>query len=681
MIDYKDPNYKPWTDVDEYREAAITFLKNGYYCPFPEGTISYNNYWDNQEHYIRKGFVHPKTKRRISGLYYLYLNFCPIYNKKEKKYVFPDFWDLDAAYFEELEANMGLGPQGDITRTLGTVIAKARQKGASLKGCVPALFMFNFMPGSKTYIGAHLEEYAKKTWSMFMTYYNHLLQYTDLGKNYLVLRANSYLKSGYIEYVNGRPTESGFQSEISVVTFKQSAESGVGGAVDLMILEEAGIFLNLAEVIGYVTPACKDGDIITGHILAYGAAGSLEKAEPLRVLFYNPDKMGFKEYDNIWDDNKYGTKCGMFIPDYMCRKPHIDINGNSLIEPAIAARDKELEKLRKDDFEKYMLKLSQHPNKPSEMFEMRSKARFNTKILDQQIAFLETREGLGTAIELYRDIETNKVKYKYSEKQPIREYPFPKGADKEGCVEVWEFPPEFPTKGLYISSIDSYNQDDSSTTSLGSIFIYKKISDLSGENTSRIIVAEYTGRPSNKQDFYKICRMLLELYSATCLVENEDHELTPWFITNECDYLLADQPDIIRMILPNSTVKRTKGIHAATGLILAGDQKIQRYLEEVIGKEYNEEGVLIKEKLGVTRIPSLGLLKELRAYVLDNNKNFDRVRTFEWLLLYEEETHFEEAKSFDDRELNFFGNTKRFGRSSSHIPVNNPRNLVGNSSW
>lgn len=659
MIDYNSPTYKPWRKTEEFRVEAISFLKNGYYCPYPEGTMSHIQYWDKQEEYILNGYTN-SDGRRISGMYYLYLNYCPIYNKTLKKYVFPDFWDLDAAYFDKIEKNMGLGIWKNQDKVLGTVIPKARQKGASLKGCVPATLMYNFFPGSKTYIGAYLEEYARKTWNMFMIYQNHLLTHTDLGKNFLIKRDGSYMKSGFVEYINGKPVEAGFQSEISVVTFKQSSESGVGGAVDLMILEEAGIFPNLSDVIGFVTPACKDGDTVTGHILAYGAAGSLEKAEPLKQLFYNPSALGFYEEDNIWDETRYGTKCGSFIPDYMCRKPHIDIHGNSLVADAIAARDKELEKLKKQDFEKYMLKLSQHPNKPSEMFEMRARARFNTKIIDEQIAFVESREGLGTAIELSRDIETGKIKSHFSDKKPIRDYPLPKGADKEGCIEVWEFPGDHPPQGLYIAAIDSYNQDDSTTTSLGSILIFKKVNNLSEESGSyRTIVAEYCGRPANKTEFYKICRMLLEFYNAKCLVENEDAEITSWFYNNDCDHLLADQPDIIRAILPNSAVKRTKGIHAVEGLIIAGDQKIQRYLEEVVSKELNDEGNVIKEKMGVTRIFSLGLLKELRAYTKDNNKNFDRVRTFEWLLLYEEETFLEEAKPLDDASNGFFTNTSK----------------------
>jgi hypothetical protein len=45
------------------------------------------------------------------------------------------------------------------------------------------------------------------------------------------------------------------------------------------------------------------------------------------------------------------------------------------------------------------------------------------------------------------------------------------------------------------------------------------------------------------------------------MYENERKGLFPYFTAKHCDYLLADQPDIINDIVSNSKVQRKKGCH------------------------------------------------------------------------------------------------------------------------
>ena len=45
------------------------------------------------------------------------------------------------------------------------------------------------------------------------------------------------------------------------------------------------------------------------------------------------------------------------------------------------------------------------------------------------------------------------------------------------------------------------------------------------------------------------------------MYENERKGLFPYFTAKHCDYLLADQPDIISDIISNSKVQRKKGCH------------------------------------------------------------------------------------------------------------------------
>lgn len=50
-------------------------------------------------------------------------------------------------------------------------------------------------------------------------------------------------------------------------------------------------------------------------------------------------------------------------------------------------------------------------------------------------------------------------------------------------------------------------------------------------------------------------------YNATAMYENQNKGLFTYMTQKHCDYLLADQPDILADIVGNSTVQRKKGCH------------------------------------------------------------------------------------------------------------------------
>jgi hypothetical protein len=658
--------YKKWWDTKSFQQAGKSWLENDYYCPFPSTSKAYDEYWDEQTHIIQNGMVH--DGQRITGLHYLYLNYCPIKVKKVRKLTLPDFWVVDADYFEHLEYCLGYTPgmtQEEIwERPIVFSASKSRQTGASLKGMVPVLYNMNFVPFSQNYIGAYLNKDAVKSLQMYLKYQNHAFKYTDWGKRYIKKDADKQYKIGYFETVDKEKIEAGYQSELHIVSFQDNAEKGVGGGCDLFILEEAGMHPNLLQSVTYITPACKDGDYTTGNILVYGAAGPEGQCDDLKKLHYNPRSYKAMAFVNEFDSKPIEDECGYFIPNYSCRGGHMDKDGNPNCETAIVARDKDLAELKSKDIEQYLETLSQYPNDGSEMFGARGRKRYDSHIIEQQISLLRKAGVQGDAVDLYEDINTGKIKRVLSSRTPIRMWPTPPGTDTNGAIEIFEDPGIDIPDGLYIAAIDSYNQDDATTTSLGCIQIFKRINNISSEGTNRVLVAEYLARPTGpfgKHDFYRNCVRLLKYYNAVALPENEDHELTPWFYTNNFEHLLADQPDIIRSIIPGSNVKRLKGIHAVPQLIAAAENKIQRYLYEPIGKVYDSDGNIISEKLGVSRIPSLGTLYELLNYSTEGNKNFDRVRTFGWLLLYEEETiNNPIQEKYEESTVDFLVNTKRF---------------------
>nr|DAG93972.1 MAG TPA: Terminase large subunit [Crassvirales sp.]DAP92668.1 MAG TPA: Terminase large subunit [Caudoviricetes sp.] len=141
----------------------------------------------------------------------------------------------------------------------------------------------------------------------------------------------------------------------------------------------------------------------------------------------------------------------------------------------------------------------------------------------------------------------------------ITHYPLKKDDDPTGSIVIWEHPVKDAPIGLYILGVDPYDHDQSGTNSLGSTFVYKRFQDF--ENYYDIIVAEYTGRPSTAEEYYENLRKLAVYYNGRIMYENERKGLFPYFTAKHCDYLLADQPDIISDVVGNSKVQRKKGCH------------------------------------------------------------------------------------------------------------------------
>jgi hypothetical protein len=651
--------YKRWTNTKKFRATGMRWEDSGVYCPYPEGSMAFNNFWDEEENRIRNGYE--VDGQRIAGLHYLYLNYCPIWNKGDRAYKFPDFRAVDAEWFLNIEKDLGLGPHNNNPlRPVGHVDAKSRQVGHSLKAVVPLLYYMNFVKGAKCYLGAVEERYATKTLKMYMKYHDHLYEYTDLGKGWLEKQKNKYYKTGYKDVIGGQEVEKGYLTELTIVSFNDSAEKGVGGGCDLFVIEEAGLFPDILEAINYIEPACKDGDYTTGNILVFGAAGDLKNCKGYEKLCSDPVKYGFAGYPNIWEPGKSEKLVAYFIPNYSCRKPWMDDDGNPMELKALKARDEELANLKKKDFKKWAEKVSQYPNNIREMFDLRGHTRFQKHVIEPHLAMLKANmEACGTRVMLFPD-DMGNPKFTMNvpdDIQPIIDYPHTDQTNRNGCVLMYEFPSATPQAGLHIAAIDSYNQDDSTTDSLGCIFIYKQANTLAGETGGRHLVAEYVGRPKEgKHEFYRICLMLMRIYNAKAMVENEDPEITPWFYNKGFDWMLADQPDIIRSIIGNSSVKRTKGIHAVEPLIIAAENKIDRYLTERVGFYYDEKGEIMGEKLGVTRIPSIGLLNELLPYNHEDGDNYDRERTFGWLLMYEEEIYTQPVEEPNDPDVASFLN-------------------------
>ena len=675
-----------WKDTGVFSEAANNFRKTGKYTLYQEGTPENDKFWDEEENRIHNGYQHPKHKDQwITGWHYLYLNYCPIYHKSKKKVDFPDFWDLDADYFKRLdEARLGKQIENFskeefiILLTLHFIAVKSRQKGFSLKDVVPLLYLFNFRPSSISYIGSFLKTHATKSWTFLKNYLNHFNKHTIWYKDRNP-DTKDYVKASFKEKAsNGREYEMGYLSEIFKLCFEDEPAKGVGGALDLFIYEEAGVSPSLKETIDYVLPNVTEGDETSGFIIAYGSVGDMEKCKDLEEYYFNPEKYGFYGVKNIWGS---GGITGYFVPEYMCMHPHIDKQGNSLVIPALESIIRKRDIERKKSTADYNFYCSQHPISDSEAFLSRKGNMYPLIEIKKQINKELTDPvyiNFGMPVEL---VEINgridKIILDKNDPKHRRydEYPVKSGTNNVGQTWVFEIPEPNIPEYLYISSADTTDHEKAVTSdSLLSILIYKM--DRGDVNTAikNQLVASFTGRFENENEWYEKALKLMRWYSSKCLVENHNLGFINYVKQRGYSELLQKPLSEILALNPTSTVSRDFGYHPTTAVQINGDKLILKELTEVKGYVRDDEGVIIRKILGLEDIHDVGLLREIIGY--DGVKNVDRFTAYRGLMLFKDALISRKLLPTDKSITSDLSNLEKyFGKSYSNNNFNRLTNF------
>lgn len=642
MVDFN----KQIKNSNKFRQPALRFLEVGSYCQYPEGTSEYYKYWDQQMDRCKNGYT-ADDGDFISGYNYFYLNFCPIQRiiyatinnpdgstkiKKTRDLQFPDFYDYDYYFFQAVEDAEGEGKH--------LCALKSRRKGYSYKNASMACRNYYLFPGSKTYIYASNKQYLTedgiltKAWD----YMDFIDKNTAWGKKRSVntqmrKRAGFFTKDEY-----GNEIELGFKSEIIGVTLKDNPDVVRGKAGKLIIFEEAGSFSELGAAWQIARPSVEQDGMAFGTMIAFGTGGDEDSHfETLKDMFYNPDGYNCIGFDNIWDETPSDKKCGFFIPQYTNmdfrddagNRIYMDNDGNTLrrksVEYILTERRKVIENATNSvAVDRYV---AEHCITPQEACLEFGGNIFPKKELQEQLATIRTNKHLSNHKQIGDLIweKDGTLKWVIKKFGDITHYPLKKDDDPTGSIVIWEHPVKDAPIGLYILGVDPYDHDQSGTNSLGSTFVYKRFQDF--ENYYDIIVAEYTGRPSTAEEYYENLRKLAVYYNGRIMYENERKGLFPYFTAKHCDYLLADQPDIISDVVGNSKVQRKKGCHM--------NKQIKQWGEGLIKDWLNEEQAPGKKNLH--NILSEPLLEELISY--NDTGNFDRVMALMQVMIYREQLY------------------------------------------
>jgi hypothetical protein len=389
-----------------------------------------------------------------------------------------------------------------------------------------------------------------------------------------------------------------------------------------------------AAVPGFTTPfgwGCSP--ILTG------TGGDMKRFMDAKSLMFDVDNFNFLTYNNEKDDKRVH---GLFISyKYRMEAKEPTTLGAFLDQPVdsdlhkismlVSNEDKakeitttNLERLKKaGDRVAYLKEKMYYPMEVDDIFLNEDTNIFDIEAAKRQKTRLLNQERTGTPIILFSDGE--KIGHNFTDKMPISNFPLKNSDMKDAPVVVYEFPITNPPYGLYVAGVDPYRQGQSAySSSLGAVYVYKRMHDLTGEKYQDMFVASYVARPDKKDTWEEQARLLIKFYNARTLCENDDISFIEYMKAKGDGHYLEKQPQWLMEIVPNTTVKREYGIHRSSQKIIDYLHNcLKKYTEEVIMIEKDEHGNLIREVTGVGKIFDPVLLEEIIQY--NDQGNFDRI--------------------------------------------------------
>lgn len=370
-----------------------------------------------------------------------------------------------------------------------------------------------------------------------------------------------------------------------------------------------------------------------------GTGGDMKKFMDAKSLMFDVDNYNFLSYNNE-DDTK--RVHGLFISNkYRMEAKEASTLGKMLKAPKgsdlynvpiLVSNEEKANKITNDNLERlnkagdrvaYLKEKMYYPQKVDDIFLNEDTNIFDIDAAKRQKARLLQQERTGTPVILFFD--DGKVGHEFTDKQPITNFPLKNSDLKDAPVVIYEFPVENPPYGLYVAGVDPYRQGQAKySTSLGSVYIYKRMHDLTGEKYQDMFVASYCARPEKKETWEEQARLLIKYFNARTLCENDEISFIEYMKTKGDAHYLEKQPQWLLEVVPNSTVKREFGIHrSALKIINYLHTCLKSYSEDVIYSEKDDEGNTIKEVYGMSKIFDPMLLEEIIQY--NEEGNFDRI--------------------------------------------------------
>ena len=399
-------------------------------------------------------------------------------------------------------------------------------------------------------------------------------------------------------------------------------------------------FPRLVDLYNVLLPSVQEGDIVFGQIYMLGTAGDNESDfAGAQEIMYNPKGYNMYAIPNVYDKYNQGKPYFVFFfPGYVNRKGCYDKDGVSDVIKALIEilMNRYRVKYNSTDPNTIIKTIAEVPITPAEAIVKTGVNMFPVADLTERIGQLDANPTEYDDVYV-GDLVFNKdgqVEYKPTSATPIRDFPH-KDNKIEGAIEIYQMPEidrntGKPYNDRYILGADPYDDDESNTMSLGSIFVLDLWTDR--------IVAEYTGRPPFADDYYEICRKLCLFYNGRLNYEYNKKGLFSHFSTRNSLYLLTDVLDFLKekQMMKDGYGNKSKGTNASPAINAYARSRLRSWLlapVPIIQTIDGEEKEVMVPRLFTVR--NRALLKELINY--NSEGNFDRISAMGMLMLLRED--------------------------------------------
>lgn len=645
-------------DMDYFRPTALHYKKYGCFTSLRPNANPNSEYgkWIRQERdRCWNGYVRESDGEWVTGPLYFYMNYCPIIQSKIRKGTkqadrivdFPEMWEGIYWRFHYMEQARSGGLYNDFLG--GNHGAELASRGKSKSYSMASILTHNFVLGENStaceeivsIATAYQKEYLTKdgVLNKFVSMANFCAEHTQFPRKRLKSSLQDMVwKMGYKDLE--LDIEKGTQNSVLGVSSKDDESKLRGKRAAFIGIEEFGTFPRLIDLYNVMLPSVQEGDYVFGLMYLQGTAGDNESDfAGAQEIMYNPRGYNMYALPNVYDKNNQGKRYFVFFfPGYINRKGCYNRDGVSDVVQALIEilMNRYRVKYNSTDPNTVIKTIAEVPITPAEAIVKTGVNMFPVTDLTERLGQLDAnpREYDDVYVGDLTINSSKEVEFKPTSDQPIREFPH-KDNKIEGAIEIYKLPEKDRSGRVfdnrYILGCDPYDDDESNTMSLGSVYVLDLWTDK--------VVAEYTGRPLFADDFYEICRKMCLFYNGRMNYENNKKGLFAYFSKMNCLYLLTDVLDFLKdkdMVKGSSYGNKAKGTNATAAINAYAKNLLRSWLLRpvpVIQTIDGEDQEVMIPNLYTLR--SRALIKELILY--NSEGNFDRISSMGMLMLLRED--------------------------------------------
>ena len=657
IVDLANPHILE--DMDYFRPSAIHYEKYGTFTnlrPNANPNSEYGKWVREERRRIWDGYVRESDGEWVTGYMYWYLNYSPIMLSKIREYVgkdgkkhkskradrvedMPECWEGIYWRFHYIDQASNAG------KHCAELASRGKSKSYSLASILSHIFILGENEEAhekvKGIVTAYQKEYLTKdgVLNKFVDMANFCATNTQFPRKRL---KNSLQEMTWIMGYKDvdLDIERGTQNTVLGVSSKDDESKLRGKRAAKILVEEFGSFPRLVDMYNVLIPSVQEGDIVFGQIIMVGTAGDNESDfAGAQEIMYNPKGYNMYALPNVFDKYNQGKPYFVFFfPGYVNRKGCYNENGVSDVIKALIEilMNRYRVKYNSTDPNTIIKTIAEVPITPAEAIVKTGVNMFPVADLTERIGQLDANPTEYDDVYV-GDLVFNKegqVEYKPTSATPIRDFPH-KDNKIEGAIELYQMPEidkntGKPYNDRYILGADPYDDDESNTMSLGSIFVLDLWTDR--------IVAEYTGRPSFADDYYEICRKLCLFYNGRLNYEYNKKGLFSHFSTRNSLYLLTEVLDFLKekQMMKEGYGNKSRGTNASPAINAYARSRLRSWLlapVPIMQAIDGEEKEVMVPRLFTVR--NRALLKELINY--NSEGNFDRISAMGMLMLLRED--------------------------------------------